>query len=316
MLREAPAIDEPIENLDPEAAIADLLATFQTIGTGIDAPVRMFSLLCDALRIEKGALLLPDFDGVHFAPWALRGLDNTSERRMQIPTAMLRGLCDTKVVEIVEAGRLQPWLQFLSFRQASMVKRLALLPFCVDNTIVAMIVIVASPYLSLESIAIRLIVAAVRQQMLSLILHNQEVRIRARFRKVLGDRSEIVQQIGTELARSEGKVVILAVIDIDPLLNAICGSSPDTDRFRLQQDILRIIGSMLEDTATAGALSSGRIVIILQPGQPAGAELVVHQLEVGLRDLFHELSQPVSLNPHYRTVTRDVASINDLLDEV
>ncbi|TVR30258.1 MAG: hypothetical protein EA404_12825 [Spirochaetaceae bacterium] len=273
----------------------------------------MFSLLCRDLGIEKGALLLPDYDGVHFAPWALRGIDSTSERRMQIPSAMLQELCDVTAVDILQAERLEPWRRYFSFREGSMVKHLALIPFCVDGSPVAVILVTASPYLQVEHIAIRLIVSAIRERALALILHDHEARVRARFRHVLSTHNDIVQRISEELERPDVTSLTAVIIEVAPLLTAVSDSNHDADRYHLQQDLLRIIGSMVEDSATAGLSPPGRIVLILQPNLALGPELLVHQLQLSLTELFQELPQPIDLKPRYKTITRDVVSIDELL---
>ena len=258
-------------------------------------------------------MLLQDYDGEHFAPWALRGIDSTSERRMQIPTAMLQELCDVNVVDILQAERLQPWRSYLSFREGSMLKHLALIPFCVDGSPLAVIVIAASPYLLVEPIAIRLIVSAIRERTLALILHDHEARVRARFRHVLSTHNDIVQRINEELERPDVTSLTVVVIEVSPLLTAVSDSNRDADRYHVRQDLLRIIGSMVEDSATAGLSAPDRIVLILQPELALAPELLVHQLQLSLKELFQDLPQPIDLQPRYKTITRDVASIDELL---
>lgn len=265
------------------------------------------------MSIQKGAFLLPDYDGVHFAPWVLRDIDGTSERRMQIPLAEFSDACSSVTVQFIEGHELTRWHSYFSFREASMLRRIALIPFCDGNTLLALILISDCPYLAIDPVTIRLIVSAVHDQASALLVQNHELRVRARFEQVLANQEALQQYIKTELRQKGVHSLTAASIDVAPIIAAIRGQAPGVDDFRLRQDVLRIVGSMLEESATAGLLESGRICLILQPDLPAGVELIIHQLQLELQDLMPGLTSAIALEPRFTTIAADTVSVETAL---
>ena len=265
------------------------------------------------MAVRKGAFLLPDYDGLHLAPWVLRDIDGTSQRRMQIPLAELSELCSSPTVQFVEGDELDRWRPYFSFREASMLRSIGLVAFCDGTTLLALMVILDCPYLSIDPVTIRLIVSAVHEQACTLLTLNHQLRVRARFEQICPNHAALQQHITNELQQKGVPSLTAASIDVAPIVAAIRGQSPGVDDYRLRQDVLRIVGSMLEESAVAGLLDSGRICLVLHPDVPAGAELIIHQLQLELQELMADLTPSVALEPRFTTITADAGSVETAL---
>lgn len=266
--------------------------------------------------MRKGAFLLSDYDGLHFAPWVLRDVDGTSERRMHVPLTELNELCSSPTVQFVEGEELDQWRRYFSFREASMMRRIGLIPFCDGATLLALVLILDCPYLAVDPVTIRLIVSAVHDQMCTLLTLNHQLRMRARFEQVCANQVALQQHIMTELQQKDVHSLTAASIDVAPIISAIRGQTAGVDDYRLRQDVLRIVGSMLEESAVAGLLDSGRICLVLRPDLPVGADLITHQLQLELRDLMTDLAPNIALEPRYTTFTADMESVETALQSL
>ena len=194
-----------------------------------------------------------------------------------------------------------------------MLRRIAVVAFCTNGDLAAVVLVLDCPYLSVESLAIKLIVSAIREPAEALLGRNQEARRRAGFRHVLSGTTEVVSHVEEQRRTAKHQPVTCATLSVSGLIDAICAAYPGADRYRASQDVLRIIGSMLEETAVAGLLDDGRIVVSLNSHTAAHADLVVHQLGLGLGQLFCEMETTIDLAPQIVRVLPDGPSVTEAL---
>lgn len=194
-----------------------------------------------------------------------------------------------------------------------MLRRIAVVAFCANDELAAVVLVLDCPYLSVESLAIKLIVSAIREPAEALLGRNQEARRRAGFRHVLSGTTEVVSHIEDQRRTANHQPVTCATVSVSGLVDAICTAYPGADRYRASQDVLRIIGSMLEETAVAGLLDDGRIVVSLSSDTTAHADLVVHQLGLGLGQLFCEMDATIDLAPQIVRIRPDGPSVTEAL---
>lgn len=277
----------------------------------------MFRILAEKLKIERGALLLTDPASGEFAPWSMKGLDRTSEHRLRIPERELteRVLQEGAAVTVLDDARLRPLEPYLSQREFGRLSRAAIVPFSVDGRILGLLLITASPYLDSSTTVLDVAFSAIARPISGILHHNRDARLEGASERAVLDEGELLA-IAAETRRPERGTVAVIGFDIDPIVGAISGGAEDVDRFRIRQDVLRVVAAMVADSVTMGTSAAGHVILLIGSDAVLDPDMVLHQISVKLAELFDEIDAPPDLNASVRRVESDTDRPEEVLSEL
>lgn len=261
---------------------------------GIEFPSHLFATLAQHLGITKGAILLPSHADGSYTAWASIGLDQTSVHRLSIPEHEIKELYNDQPAGVTlreDASRILA--PYLSRREAAMLETVVLFPIANDTTIGGVLVVAASPYLAEHEEYLRTILAAVGTPAASLVRKYRLERSDVMHRAIIFHRDELSTLAG-RLAEKAGDSITVATLELTDAVAQIAASNDYLDTYRVWQDMLNVIATMLSGTGTVCDLESHRLVAFLHAEQELDLQLFVHQIAATLVRLFPELpAQPV-----------------------
>jgi hypothetical protein len=103
---------------------------------------------------------------------------------------------------------------------------------------------------------------------------------------------------------------------IDHLVELIGDDAADVDRFRIRQDVLRVIAVMVAESVTIGTTASGDVVLIFASDVVLDPSMVLHQISLKLSELFEPIDSAPDLNATVRTVEPDTERVDEVLAEL
>lgn len=261
--------------------------------------------------------MLPDPETGELAPWSMRGLDRTTEHRLRIPAGELSRnvLAADAAVTVLTGGRLRVLKPYFSQREFGNLERVALVPFRGNRRLLGLLVVAASPYLVESQTVLDVAFSAVARPVSTVLLENREARLHAARDRAILDESEL-QAMAAETPRPDEGSAVVARLDIDGIVDTIAGDATDVDRFRIRQDVLRVIAVMVAENVTVGTSAAGKVVLIFPSDAALDPSLVMHQISIRLSELFDEIDSPPDLSAAVRTVDHDSRQVDEVLAEL
>ncbi|MFP4373212.1 MAG: hypothetical protein ACLFPO_02685 [Spirochaetaceae bacterium] len=303
--------------LDLGEAVRGALDALAQLDNTLETPLRVFRILADRLAIARGALLLPDPESGELAPWSMRGLDRTTEHRLRIPVAELTGrILDVHAaVTILSGNALRACKPYVSQREFDRLERVALVPFGGEDRIYGLLVITSSPHLATSSSVLDVAFSAIARPVRAILLENRETRLQGGGDRAILDEGEL-QAIAAETPTPERGRVVLVRFDIDGLVERISGGAEDLDRYRIRQDVLRVITVMVSEIVTIGTSAAGKVILIVTSDEALSPTMILRQISLKLAELFDELEAPPDLNVILRRVDHAVERVDEALSEL
>ena len=294
-----------------------MLDALATLKNTLETSVRVFRMLSEHLKLEKAALLLPEPESGELAPWSIRGFDRTTEHRLRIPPSEISNhvLDPEAAVTVLSGSRAQPLAPYLSQREFDQLESAALVPFRQKDRLLGLLLIARSPYLAEPSEVLDIAFSAVSRPIATILYRNRDVRLEGSAEHAILDESEL-QAMAAELRRPEQGHVAIARLQIEELVTRIAGEAEDVDRFRIRQDVLRVIAAIVSEVATIGTSSSGRVMLLFTDDVELDPNLVLHQLSLQLAELFENVESPPDLNAEIRRVDHDQERVDEVLAEL
>jgi len=282
----------PAPQLGPSRdVLAEILAAISTLRAGVELPSRLFTALTSLLGARKAAFLLFDPVRLVFAPWALRGYDQTTLHRMRIPLGAneaWNALANGRPLILAGAQSLAQFQQFFSSREYAAVARLVLVPFIAEEKLVAVFLVtdMDSPLPTDDELVEALSRAA--EAGAPRVQEARAARIAAAVSS--GSRPEAVSP-KDETARfleavgASRRSVLLVALSLEELSKKVLVSHADLDPFRLHEDLLFFLGSFLADIGRVLPVRQGRFVLALPEFDRAVLDVFSHQLSLFLHGL-------------------------------
>lgn len=285
--------------LQPELAVRRLLKSLGELESSLESPGRLFEQLVEHLRLRKAALLLPDHQSDRFLVWSALGIDKTTQQRMRPREEELAALFSAQGDEVLiltkkEFGSLAG---YLSYRERDSLERAALFPFRHGRQTLAVLLILDSPYLSLDPSILRILLAALADMSGRLLFSNRDIPISRARKSVLFNRAEIADTIERLATTGDGTTVATVLrIDLAKARDKIIEENQLLDPYRVTQDIVTIISAFLASEGFAGLEDSDTVLVVLPGETQTDRDLLIHQLRHSLVTLFRELSEPPELS--------------------
>jgi len=295
--RPAPAVASsatPTETVDglrnPQAVLEEMLTAVSTLRPGMELPSRLFTALTSLLGARRGAFLLYDPVRLVYAPWAIRGYDQTTQRRMRIPLGAneaWNALANGRPL-VLAAPALTQFQQFFSTREFSGISKLILVPFIAEDKLIAVFLVtdLDSPLASDDDLVECLSRAA--EAGAPRVQEARAARIAAAVSS--GSRPETVSP-QDETARfleavgaSRASVLLLA-LSLEEFSRGVLLSHHDLEPFRLHEDLVFFLGSFLADVGRALPVRQGRFILALPDFDRTSLDVFLHQLSLFLHGL-------------------------------
>jgi hypothetical protein len=275
-----------------EDLLEETLSAIASLRGGVELPSRLFTVLTSLLGVRKGALLLYDPVRLVYAPWAVRGYDQTTTHRMRIPLGAneaWNALGNGRPIFLAGAPALAPFQRYFSSREFSSVTRLVLVPFISENKLIAVFELteIDSPFSSDDELSACLAQAAeagaprIYQARAAQIAASGSGGGRPQPVTVRDEPAQFVSSLG-----SSRTTVLLLALSLEDYATSVLQAHEHLDPFRLHEDLLYFLGSFLVDVGKLFPVRQGRFVIALPDFDPAGLDLLTHQLSMFLQGLF------------------------------
>jgi hypothetical protein len=273
-----------------EAFTEEILTAISTLRPGVELPSRLFTALTTLMGARKAAFLLYDPVRLVYAPWAVRGFDQTTLHRMRIPLGAneaWNALANGSPL-VLRAPAIAQFQQFFSTRELASVEKLILVPFIAEDKLVAVFLVtdLESPLASDLELAACLARAA--EAGAPRVQEARAARIAAAVSS--GSRPETVSpQDETsrflEAVEPAGADVLMASLSLEDFSRGVLLSHHDLEPFRLHEDLVFFLGSFLADVGRALPIRQGRFVLALPGFERSMLDVFSHQLSLFLHGL-------------------------------
>lgn len=280
------------ESVDPAAAVRALIRELGSIEHGgIETPSHLFSLLHRNLHVRKGAILVPEEKSEYLVPIATVGIDITSTRKLRIQREKLNFVTNTGRMYITGEERrfLKPHLSNREFRNAL---RIAAFPFEMNNRLLALLLIFDSPFLDLDDDVLRVLLTALNDAASTILFAERGKMIQKSEPVVLYPFDQLPLVV-----RSTDERSTILELDLNAAEESVLSHHPHLDPFRLHQDLLRTVASLVKNHALTVQGEKGSMILVFRKTLHLDAELLIHQLGITLHELFGVPSVPIPFTP-------------------
>lgn len=250
----APSGDSKKKNLP--ASDADIIINgIGELAGGIDSPGRLFSFLAETIPITKGALLLPDPSQEIFSCWSSRGLDKTTERRLRVPVSLFDA---TRTIP-ARVESLDDWKPFFSKREEAFLEPFLLCPLPYGETLIGALLIFESPVLegTQPPEGLQRVIDATG----GFLYDAREAALSRLSVPAVSycDKERLIEFCTGILEKGLHAILV----SLDPLLY-INSVKPGLDRYRLLEDIERILSSLVSENGMACKTGAGKVLMVLE----------------------------------------------------
>jgi len=278
----------------------------------IQLPSHLFSLMTTSLQIEKGAILLPDYDENLFVPWASTGLDATTLHRLRLPdsdVATIVGRGPSGVIwEGDDVANLRP---YFSRRESSQLEKVLLFAFVTEGDPQAVLMISDTPYFSRQIEFLRLILAAVGEPA-ARVIRKQRLRYMDIIRHAVIFKADELPVVTGKLTERAPRSVHLIAMQLSDIVSQVASSNTHIDPYRVWQDLLRIVASLFASSGTVCDLDRNHMLISLHGSLEDDLELIVHHIALTIAKLLPEIDGVPELRFTSREYPNDGADLLQL----
>ena len=97
--------------------------------------------------------------------------------------------------------------------------------------------------------------------------------------------SNIDNQI--ELSLNKNEKLALIILDIEPIIDFLEEQQPGIDSFRIKQDVLKILSTMVESIGNVFDLPHDKALLFLSSKTAVKTSLLINQIQISLQSFFH-----------------------------
>lgn len=285
------------QSIHPEMVTRMILRELNEIPVTIEAPAHIFAMLKRNLTLQKAALLLPDPDESMYVPWSITGFDITTQRRLHIPEETAYELFTNRVpLMLLFNGQETRELQsYFSVREFTALDRVVLCSFFYEAKLLAVLVVTETPFFTLEPTILQVMYSAFEEGVSTLLYRSRDERISRIQLPLLFAHDQLLSMAQESLSveQTPDSAILFLEFDAEPAVACITDLARETDRYRVRQDVLRILNTLLAGLGQVFTLSRHRLLLmrteIEANSHLLDVELLVHQINERLRQYFAEL---------------------------
>ncbi len=296
----------------------ELIYEVSRLKDGLEAPAELFSQLQAHLQLTAAALLLYDPLRMVYAPWASCGYDQTTQHRLRIPTGLneeFDRVAQGEMLALDEAQQLARFRGCFSSRSFSRIRELILVPFIAYEKLLAVLLVtsMARPYRE-----VRGLLAVVAERAAPLLYRAREEKLQLLRREPPGTPSALVEDVRSfaTTCQNSGRRLILIRLSFQPALSLLERRFPAVDSFRLREDLGAVVSSLSQEIGSVYRFDRTHLLLLVHGMAQADPELLLHQISMVVRGLFHELSSAPVLEAEHRTGTDPEQAVRALSELV
>ncbi len=295
-------------------------AEVERLHKGLELPAHLFSVIKRHFAIEKGALLLLEPAHEAYVPWALCGFDETTNHRLRLPVSVLetwpgiaegdRYVFQDKIPEVVSP--------YFSSRELSLIERVLIYPFCYNGTLQAVLLVAASAMLDADPVDIEPALNEL-SALSGPLLHDSRQSKIGRLPNPEPNRNSDIASMAEQAirkARENNTGVLFLLIDIASIIKPITEKTPDADQFRVKQDIVTVLTSMVQNTGSIAWAGKNQVVLATGGKIPLDSELLLHQIAFALKHLFPETGNTESFVKSIQRYPEDGNTVQEILEKL
>ncbi len=269
----SPDIDKMINSLNAEAK-------------GLDFPSTLFSRIVKEFQITKGALLLPQLDSP-FVPWAEIGFDRTTSRRIRIPDSLLTNIKNSQTYQYLELNNseIEQMKEYLSFREYSVTKTVIIAPLFAERSLMALLVISEGEIFK-QSTGFKQRVFEKLSYEAGQLLSSKRDSIINKLESITADGDSPEVTVERYINDSSIESFLLLSFSIGEYISFIIKKDSNALSFRIKQDILRLVKTLISDRGEVFNGGADSILILLKAARKEEAEMFVHQINLSLSLFF------------------------------
>lgn len=190
-----------------------------------------------------------------------------------------------------EQRRIRP---YVSNRELTAETPLAIFPLGFDNRPKALLLVAASPYLSEAPSLLSVIVSAINDSATELLQMHRDRRLDAVRNRAVFTAHELNTNPGDVLSGQEAPLALVRVAG-ESLLRLVHKQFAEADRFRVKQDLARIVGAVIADLGIVVDLPDDSLLAILSKADRVDLALLERHLDMVVRQVFIDVSADFDL---------------------
>ncbi len=285
------------QSIHPEMVTRMILRELSEIPVTIEAPAHIFAMLKRNLMLRKAALLLPDPDESMYVPWSITGFDITTQRRLHIPEQAAYELFNNRVPLMLHFNgpEMEELQSYFSVREYTAFDKLVLCSFFYEAKLLAILAIAEAPFLALDPTILQVMYSAFEEGVSTLLYRSRDERIARIQLPLLFAHDQLLPMAQESLTADKvpDASILFLEFDPEPSVAAIADLARETDRYRVRQDVLRILNTLLSGLGKVFTLPRHRLLLmrteIEGDSHLLDVELLTHQINERLRQYFAEL---------------------------
>ncbi|AHC15010.1 hypothetical protein [Salinispira pacifica] len=274
------AAEDESDEFAPRAGllIPQVLAGLGSIPRGFEAPYMAWGILRDFLGIQQGALLLQDHAEDTLIPYSASGLTFDSLQKLRIESSDLKTMASPG--RIRDPQLLELWKRHLSIREAELLEELVIIPMGKAEN--GLCILFKTPLFSLNDETL-LIISTTLAEGLGKMLQNSRTillnNISPRFIVSMNEFPKLLQDA------VENDSSLILGLQLEQILNNLIQASPDALRKRVALDVMRVIGSIVQEDGAVTS-DSDYIYILFSDIEDIDPQLIKEQLEFSIQQAF------------------------------
>ncbi len=261
--------------------------------------------------------MLPDSTSGMFLPWASTGYDKTTGHRLRLPSNLLEeiSILSENKPKLIKKSSLDLFKQFFSMREFSILERMAIVPLRYDDQTAGILLITDAGILSLSDDEVVQILTDISNEAGNILFSSRQQKLE---KLQFSDKEQSIDPYQTlsayiEDAKSSGKHVRILLIDLTNFENQLKDTLQDADAFRINQDLYKIVASMIPEQGEVIHIAYSKLLIFLPGRTLIDPNLLLHQMKLALKRFFHVQDDLPEIESFVRSFPEDGEDENELL---
>lgn len=295
-----------------------LLWNSESIENDLQAPAEIFALLLREFAAKQAALLVLGYEGRYFVPYAIKGYDETTEHRLRIPYSLLAESLSLSVGHsLIREEDMDTFKRFFSNREYSLISELLLVPFRHGDAVEAVFLTTDCPLLSSSTLKTVDFVTLSRD-LGEIIHHSRNTTLQRLTGAEVRSRSVLLSSVqeSLELVTGDQNRLTFFLVSLKGFLDLLHGKAKLVETYRLREDVIRIVSSMMPDAVNVFSIDR-HVLLIIMPGKfHVNTDLLVHQIKVGLQTLFKIPQGSIDLSEKSFVYPGEVTTSQEIIERI
>ncbi len=258
-----------------------------SIETGFEYSKNIFTLLCEYLSIEKGALLILDEKTSTFVPGNLLNLDITTSRHFRIESSFFNNQVNNfNRIILKENPLFKEFKHYFSIREFSALASIMFVPFYLNGTLTSVLIIIDPEERSVKT--------AREISFGSAKIVKKLLKSRSPFSNGSSTFTEPANKDPYSLLETfinssnidEPKSLLIIKLNIKKLTEELQKSLPEADIFNIYNDVIQSISKLVSNSGELIKISEISYLVYYSLRKESTPGLIIHQINVAVSAFF------------------------------